>query len=257
VPRGHNFRVLLNGLLDAGITNRATLAERCGASISTVQRHIPANQKRTGQYTTGRAITLTSDEEAVIEGGVLGDGRLIANPRGAAFSFSNNKRDIIDWVGAALNRLVTRNPTDRYVQSRPINQFNGCFRFQTATWKGLASLSDSWYRDADEETLRRQPWRYYRKRIPDAFRLTPVSGLLWYLGDGSLVRKSSRETSQVIRFATHDLPVSGLVGTLLPQLAQVLRCGPNEIAIRRDRRTQGYPEYGFEIYVPVSVMSNK
>lgn len=31
---------------------------------------------------------------------------------------------------------------------------------------------------------------------------------------------------------------------------QILRCEPNEVGTRRDKRVQGYPEYGFEIYIP-------
>ncbi len=250
MSRGQEFRVRLNELIESGITNRATLAERCGVSISTVQRHIPATQKRAGAYTTGRAVRLTSGEKAIIEGGILGDGRLVTNPRGAAFSFSNCKKDLVDWVGVKLGRLVVSNPRERYAQSRPVNHSKGCFRFQTATWKDLAILQSCWYQAADRETMGRQPWRHYRKRIPEGFRLTPLSGLLWYLGDGSLVRKSKRETSQVIRLATHDLPVSGLIGTLIPQIVGILRCERNEIATPRDKRAQGYPEYGFEVCIP-------
>src|ERR1035437_9646874 len=95
MARGQDFRARLSELLKSGITNRAILAECCGVSISTVQRHTSANDKRTGEYTTGRSIRLTSSEKAVIEGGVLGDGRLIRNPRGSAFSFSNNRKDQI------------------------------------------------------------------------------------------------------------------------------------------------------------------
>lgn len=250
MARGQEFRTQLNNLRKSGITNRDTLAERCGVSTSTVERHIPANQKRTGEYTTGRAIRLTSSEKAIIEGGILGDGRLIKSPRGASFAFYNTKRDLIDWVEIRLGRLVVSDPRERYAQCRPVNDSKGYFRFQTATWKDLAILQTCWYRDADEETLRTQPWRHYRKQIPKGFRLTPLSGLLWYLGDGSLVRKSTRETSQVIRFATHDLPVSGLLGTLIPQLVQILHCDRNEIATNSNKRVQGYPEYGFEIYIP-------
>src|ERR1035437_3780352 len=250
MARGQDFRARLSELLKSGITNRAILAECCGVSISTVQRHISANDKRTGEYTTGRSIRLTSSDKALIEGGILGDGRLIRNPRGAAFSFSNNKKDLIDWVSAKLDRLVASDPRERYSQSHPINYCNGHYRFQTATWKDLATFQTRWYQEADEETMRRQPWRHSRKQIPNDFCLTPLSGLLWYLGDGYLVQKATRETSQVIRFATHDLPLSGLVGTVIPQLIQILRCEPNEIGTRRDKRVQGYPEYGFEIYIP-------
>jgi len=88
----------------------------------------------------GRSIRLTSSERAIIEGGILCDGGLIKNPRGAAFSFANTKKDIIDWIAIKLARLVESNPQERYVQSHPVNYFNGGFRFQTATWKDLANL---------------------------------------------------------------------------------------------------------------------
>lgn len=250
MARGQQFLTRLNELIESGITNRATLAERLGVSISTLQRRVPSAQKRPGQYTTGRSIRLTSTEKEIIEGGILGDGRLIKNPCGAAFSFSNTKRDLIDWVCNNLARLVISNPRERYVQSRPVIKSNDCFRFQTATWKDLLALEEQWYQDADQETMCRQPWRYRRKQIPKGFQLTPLSGLLWYLGDGSLVHKSKRETSQVIRFATHDLPLSRLIDIVIPQLVQILRCERNEVATHRDKRAQGYPEYGFEIYIP-------
>ncbi len=139
MAQGQEFRARLNGLIKLGITDRATLAKRLGVSVSTVQRHIPANQKRSGAYTTGRSLRLTSSEIAVIEGGILGDGRLIKNPRGAAFSFSNNKRDLIDWVRIKLDRLVAGNPEARYLQSHPVNHFrsvcSGFRRRPGRTWQ--------------------------------------------------------------------------------------------------------------------------
>jgi hypothetical protein len=123
--------------------------------------------------------------------------------------------------------------------------------FHTATWRGgLDTLWARWYQRADQETVRRQPSRHYRKHIPDDFRLTPCSGLLWYLGDGYLVRKSTRETSQVIRFATHDFSYTSLRDILKPQLVRILRCKKDEVVLRPDRRLKGYPRYGYEICVP-------
>jgi len=250
MARGQTLHSRLAKLIKSGITDRAELAKRCGKSISTVQRNIPANLKRIGAYTTGGSIRLTPSEIAVIEGGILGDGSLIKNPRGAAFAFYNMKRDLTDWVAIKLDRLVVRSASERYVQSRPVNDCKGLSRFRTATWKDLDLLWARWHQCADRETVCRQPRRHYRKQIPDGFRLTPLSGLLGYLGDGSLVRESTRETSQVVRFATHDLPLTGLKGVLKPQLVQILRCESSAISIRRDRRVQGYPQYGYEIYVP-------
>jgi hypothetical protein len=237
-------------LIKSGITNRLRLAELCGKSVSTIQRSIPADRKRTGHYTTGRSIRLTSRERAVIEGGLLGDGMLIKNPRGAAFEFDNTEGDVVDWVAVELGRLVARDPNERYVQSRPVARYKAMSRFRTATWKDLDALWARWYQRSGQETVGRRPWCHSRKQIPDDFRLTPLSGRLWYLGDGSLVRKSTRETSQVISFATHGFPLAGLKDTLKPQLVQVLRCRSDEVAIRPDPRVNGYPLYGHAITIP-------
>ena len=250
VLRGPDFRSHLASLISAGITGREAMANLTGVSISTVQRHLPPNLKRTGRYLSGLSTQMNPTEKAVIEGGILGDGRMIRNPCGAAFSFSNNKRDIVLWVSDALERLVLRNPSERYRQSRPINYYKGTYRFQTATWQNLQELAADWYVSLDPEMLPRQPWRYFRKTIPRAFRLTPRAGLLWYLGDGGLTKKSTVETSQVIRFATHDFPYSRLSEILVPQLTAILHADLNEIVLQGDKRIQGYPEVGYEIIVP-------
>ncbi len=54
----------------------------------------------------------------------------------------------------------------------------------------------------------------------------------------------------MIKFATHDLPLSDLTETLIPQLVRILRCERTEIKTPRDKRVQGYPDYGYELYVP-------
>jgi hypothetical protein len=104
MTRDQTLSSRLTELIKQGITNRAELAKLCGKSVSTVQRHIPASLKRTGDYTTGRSILLTSREKAVIEGGILGDGTMIKNPMGAAFRLDNKERDFINWVALKLDR---------------------------------------------------------------------------------------------------------------------------------------------------------
>lgn len=131
----------------------------------------------------------------------------------------------------------------RYKQSRPVGRCQGVSHFRTATWKGdLDALWARWYQHGDRESS--------HKQIPDGFRLTPLSGLLWYLGDGSIVRKSTKERSQVISLATNGFALAGLRGILKPQLVQILRCKSNEVAIQADRRVKGYPASGYAIRVP-------
>lgn len=226
-----------------GITNRNKLAKLLGKSVSSVQRNIPARLKRTGNYTTGRSISLEPAEKAVIEGGLLGDATMIRNPRGAAFRFDNKMRDLADWIAVELDRLVVRDPNQRYSQSRPVGQCKGNTWFRTATWKGdLEDLWALWYQSGDH------PAR--QKQIPDDFRLTRLSGLLWYLGDGSIVRKTTNECSQVVSLATHSFALTGSTDILKPQLVDILRCKNDEIAIHPERRLKGYPLSGYEIRIP-------
>jgi hypothetical protein len=250
MARAQTLSSRLTKLIKSGTINRTELAERCGKSVSTVQRNIPANLKRTGNYTTGRSICLTFRERAVMEGGILGDGTLIKNPRGAAFEFDNKKADLIDWVAVELDRLVARDPNERYVQSRPVGHYKDMFRFRTATWEDLETLRAGWYQGADRDVLRGQARHHISKRIPDGFRLKPLSGLLWYLGDGCLVRKSTRETSQVIHFSTHCFPLTDLRDRLKPQLVRILRCESNEVVLQADPRVAGYPLYGHAMCIP-------
>jgi len=240
----------LTKLIESGITNRTELAELCGASVSTIRRNIPESLKRTANYTTGHPRCLASQERELIEGGILGDGTLIKNPKGSAFEFDNKKADLVEWVAAQLDRLVVRDPNERYVQSRPIGHYKGMFRFRTATWKDLDTLWEGWYQSADSEIPCGQAAHHRSKQIPDGFKITPLSGLLWYLGDGSLVRKSTKEASQVVRLATHCFPLRGLRDTLKPQLVCILRCKSDEVVIHADQRVQGYPSSGYEIYIP-------
>lgn len=248
--RGTALRSKLTKLAQSGVKNRSELAKRFRVSVSTVTRLLPAHLKRTGKYTTGPSIRLTPGEKALIEGGVLGDGRLARSPKGSAFLFSNNNKDLVVWVSERLRRLVVRGKA-RYAQTSRLTFYKPgrSYRFQTATLGNLNELWRRWYQSAPKDTLRTQSWRHYRKTIPQDFRLSPLSGLLWYIGDGSLVKKSTKERSQVVRFATHDLPRSGLVRILRPQLAKILCSEAEEIRINRDRRSR-YKQYGYEIYLP-------
>jgi hypothetical protein len=56
--------------------------------------------------------------------------------------------------------------------------------------------------------------------------LSPIAGLVWYLRDGSLNARYNSETSQLVQFSTHDLPLSGIREIIVPQIADVLRCDP-------------------------------
>ncbi|GAI86654.1 unnamed protein product, partial [marine sediment metagenome] len=50
----------------------------------------------------------------------------------------------------------------------------------------LKDLWRKWYRPATEEERKIQPWRKFIKIIPLDLELTPLTCLMWYIGDGCL-----------------------------------------------------------------------
>jgi hypothetical protein len=163
--------------------------------------------------------------------------------------FSNNHEELVRWVARQLPRLVVTNQNSRYTNANPIFQSGKHFIFRTSSSPDLNTLWERWYSPVDVQTRRTQPWRYHRKTIPSNFRLAPVSALIWYLGDGSLVRKTSADLSQPVRLATHDLPKTGITKILKPQISAILDAYMDDIVVTRDKRSR-YKEYGFEIYIP-------
>jgi hypothetical protein len=254
MAKGVALEKQLQRLCESGIENRAELARRCGVSLSTINVHLPARFKRKGRYTTAKPIRLSVREKAVIEGGVLGDGRLAKHPASTNFLFSNNHEDLVRWIARQLPRLVVTSRNYRYTNASPIFQSGSHFIFRTSSFQDLNTLWERWYAPVDDQTRRTQPWRYFRKAIPSNFRLTPLAALVWYLGDGSLVRKTSRDLSQTVRLATHDLPKPGITKVLIPQISTILDAKISDVVVNRDRRSR-YKEYGFEIYIPSRYVS--
>jgi hypothetical protein len=232
----------LVNLIEAGVTNRLELAGICGVSVSTIQKHLPSDLKRKGAYTTGPCGQLTDREQQVIEGGLLGDGSMVQHARGSAFRFANSHTDLVEWIAGELRALVNCDENHRYFQSRPFNEKQGMATFRTATWNNLNALHDRWYGPDTGSG--------FRKRIPVDLVLTPLSALLWYLGDGSLTQDLNGKTSQVLTLATHAFAFKSLQRTLKPQLVEILSCRKHDIALEPDRRVRGYPRCGYQIRIP-------
>jgi hypothetical protein len=167
---------------------------------------IPA--RTPGRYEEHDRLILSNEQNEVICGALLGDGHL-TKPRScnSRFEYSSSIKGHTEYVTSFFVELLTSgtsgvkhisvfdNRTNKTYQRYYMNTFNN------VTFTGLRSV---WY---DE----------FGKIIPLDIKLTPLTCLLWYIGDGGLaVSKRSAE----IRIATNCFHIGYIEGILIPQLSE-------------------------------------
>jgi hypothetical protein len=141
-------------------------------------------------------IILSSEEEQILNGSLLGDGSLYLNnrykskSRSACFKYASSQGEHVEFVWGILKNLIT---TEKY-KNGPIriDQFDK--RTQKTYVRNIFITQSNitffeWY----------QKWYLKGKKIvPYSLNLTPLTCLLWYIGDGNLDKRS-----QHIRLCTN------------------------------------------------------
>lgn len=145
-----------------------------------------------------------------IDGFLLGDGSINfkheANYRGARFTFGSVQKE---WTEFAAKGLKDYNPCEpkafgKKSEKRP----NNTWSFSTLTHPDICNQAKRWYPQS----------KHYVKHIPEDVRITPVSVLLWYLGDGSITKYG---VSYVVRLATCSFAHEDIDNILIPKLKSV------------------------------------
>lgn len=175
-------------------------------------------------------IILTSMQKEVLYGALLGDGCLAKhkNSSNAIFSYISKSRQHVEFVA---------NYFSEYWSSEKIKDFS---RFDGRTNK---IYSGSRVKTYSNKSFTEEYEKWYKngvKAIPIDLRLTPLTCLIWYIGDGCI---SHSKNSQYIKLATQCFSKEDQEKILLPQLEEF-----EAHLVRADTSKNGEQQYF--IYIP-------
>ena len=149
-------------------------------------------------------IQLSSQQYEVLNGALLGDGSLIIHKNGknAYFSYLSKSKQHVEYVWKYFCDFAGNIYESHYVDKRTEKTYYRA-SFKTPSSPILTQIYHMWYWDK-------------KKHIPPNIVLTPISCLLWYIGDGSL---NKSKNTQYIKLSTHCFEKKELEEYILPQLS--------------------------------------
>ena len=154
------------------------------------------------------------DEDTVewVDGFLLGDGginfRKDGYYGGSRFAIGSSQKE---WINYGMEGFSKYKPSKLYYGKIDEKHPNPTISSRTLTHPDIVVQAKRWYCGYD-----------YKKKIPLDVRITPVSLLLWYLGDGSIEATESRGQ---LRLATCSFATEDIENILLPKMADIgIRC---------------------------------
>lgn len=196
----------------------------------------------------------TEKQLEVLQGCLLGDGCLSIhkNSKNANFSYTSKSKEMVEYVYQYFKDLISLEGvkySERY--DKRTNKIYIQYQIKTFTHPAFTKIYNKWYINGV-------------KHIPKDLILTPIVCLLWYLGDGSLIKVKNKHSMR-INFATHCFEKKEIESVLISQLyqynAKIIKSG-----ISKDKRQQysieipGRDVYSFLYYIgscPVKYYSYK
>lgn len=154
-------------------------------------------------------LVFSQREKEFIDGALLGDGH-VTKPRGNScqFSYITSKKGHAEYVYQKLKRMAVGEckdgPVKSLVYDKRTKKTYTSYRFRTVSNITFFHTRQRWYPEGI-------------KIIPSDIKLTPISVLIWYLGDGAMM-KASR--SYYIKLCTNGFDKNNIERVLFPQIVQ-------------------------------------
>lgn len=152
-------------------------------------------------------IIFTKEQEEVLNGAMLGDGCLYLHPNGinAQFKYLSKSRQHVEYVFQYFNEYLSGEgiKDSSYMDKRTNKEY---YRTTAKTYVNEAFTEEyyKWYKSG-------------KKHIPQDLILTPLTCLIWYIGDGGICHGKHTEN---IKLATQCFLKEEQETILLPQLQQ-------------------------------------
>lgn len=166
--------------------------------------NIPSRKQ--GSWQEKSPIILNSFQKEVIQGALLGDGSLTSGRKNSSFVYISKVKEHVQFVCHSLEDYAI--PSCFYSES-DVYDYRTNKKYHKTTFKTQANITFTQLRD-----------KWYKnniKHIPNDLKLTSTNCLIWYLGDGSLTKYSTK-SSQRIYFATNSFMEEEIQDILIPQL---------------------------------------
>lgn len=151
--------------------------------------NIPVRDLSEAALLNSNHVVLSGEAVEFLNGELLGDGHLgTLNEFSACFMRSSSDKSYLKWMSKRLasfgieqvgriNRQITRFPGSE-------KDYAG-FNYSSKKYVELKSLHGKWYRRArEDEKYKTGRQRRYIKIVPLDLELTPLTCLMWHLGDG-------------------------------------------------------------------------
>lgn len=175
------------------------IARGLGCSSTTVHSWIKKFQipKRSLSESTHLSqcnhVNLSAELIGILNGLLLGDGSLYVAKWSSNYYHGSKFRDSLVWLSGELNRYGIKQSGTIYMQRQ--KKYSGvAFYYNSRYYVELKSIHFKWYRPATEEE--RKKGRKYIKILPGDLKLTPLTCLHWFIGDGYL-GKSGKYTNYI------------------------------------------------------------
>lgn len=150
-------------------------------------------------------IQLNQIQKDVLSGSLLGDGSLIIHKNGknAYFQYLSKSKQHVEYIAKYFNNMITNAGIydSSYYDNRTNKQYFSS-AFKTHTNKVFTNIYNEWYVNK-------------KKIIPKNLQLNPTICLVWYIGDGGIIRSNR---SEFIKISTHCFNKESQENILLPQL---------------------------------------
>jgi hypothetical protein len=175
-------------------------------------------------------IILTSMQREVLYGALLGDGSLIThkNATNAYFSYLSKSKQHVEYVTSFLSPYITQ-----------AGIYTGNYYDKRTNQTYYHSVAKTYVNEAF--TCEKQHWYPCGKKIiPNDLILTPLTCLIWYIGDGCIAHSKN---TQYIKLATQCFSKEDQEKILLPQLIEF-----EAHLIKADTSKNGEQQYF--IYIP-------
>lgn len=143
-----------------------------------------------------------------LNGLLLGDGHLVYTSKwSSAYDQSSKYKGFLEWISKEFVNLgieqvgqIQEKSKFFYFRKTGKRCFSKTSSYCSRSYTELAALHSKWYRPATEKE--KEEGRKFIKIVPPDLTLTPLVCLMWYLGDGNLLR--SGKHTYAICLSTHS-----------------------------------------------------